>query len=104
MDFVTEIYHLTKLFPRDEQYGLISQMRRAAVSLPCNIAEGRRRGSRKEFKRFLQIAYASGAELETQLEISRRLKYVEAKILDDSESRLTEVMKMINSMLMKLNA
>jgi len=75
MDLVVEIYKLTDRFPKSEIYGLISQMRRCAVSIPSNIAEGRKRGSRKEYHHFLTISYGSGAELETQLEIAERLKF-----------------------------
>lgn len=97
VDLAIVVYELTKQFPRDEQYGLTSQMRRAAVSIPSNIAEGRRRGTDSEFRRFLSIAYGSGAELETQYVIARRLRY-----LPDTEtscrSLLDEVMRMLNSM------
>lgn len=68
-----EIYQLTDRFPREEQFGLVSQMRRAAVSIASNIAEGRSRGTRKDFAHFLTMAYASGAELETQIYIARQL-------------------------------
>lgn len=79
MDLVTAIYELTRQFPKEEVFGLTSQMRRAAVSIPSNIAEGSRRGSRKDFRNFLLIAYGSGAELETQIKIAKRLSYVEGK-------------------------
>jgi len=70
MELVIAVYFLTEKYPKSELYGLVSQMRRAAVSIPSNIAEGRRRGSKKEFRQFLIIAYSSGAELETQIEIT----------------------------------
>src|SRR5436190_22601042 len=73
MDLVVAIYTLTEGFPKSEMYGLTAQMRRSAVSIPSNIAEGRRRGSRKDYRQFLIVAYASGAELETQVEIAKRL-------------------------------
>lgn len=72
----TEIYQLTKSFPRSEEFGLISQMRRASVSVPSNIAEGAARGSANEFVRFLNIAAGSLSELDTQLELAKRLGYV----------------------------
>lgn len=102
MDLVENIYILTRQFPTNEQYGLISQMRRSAVSIPSNIAEGRYRGSRKDFKRFLVIAYGSGAELETQLEIAKRLKFTdrESGVI---EQQLSEVMKMLNTMIFRLS-
>lgn len=67
------IYQITSSFPKEEVYGLTSQLRRAAVSIPSNIAEGRHRGSRKDFLQFLRIAYASGAEVETQLLIAKEV-------------------------------
>src|SRR3989338_3625782 len=69
------VYNLTDQFPKSEIYGLTSQMRRAAVSLPSNIAEGSRRSSRKDFRNFLLNAFGSGSELETQIEIAKELKF-----------------------------
>ena len=76
MDLVESVYRLTKSFPREETYGLCSQMQRAAVSVPSNIAEGHAREHLKEYLHPLSIAQASLAELETQLEIAARLHYV----------------------------
>jgi four helix bundle protein len=76
MDLVDEVYLLTETFPKQETYGLISQMQRAAVSIPSNIAEGHTREHSKEFLHHLSMAQASLAELETQLEIAARRKYV----------------------------
>ncbi|HKI26794.1 MAG TPA: four helix bundle protein [Candidatus Sulfotelmatobacter sp.] len=76
MEFVREIYRVTRAFPGDEIYGLTSQLRRAAVSVPSNIAEGQARYSRREFYRFLQIARGSVAEIETQIEIATSLDYL----------------------------
>jgi len=103
MKLVKEVYILTRNFPREEIYGLTSQMRRSAVSIPSNIAEGRFRGYKKEFKQFLLTAYGSGAELETQIEIAKNLD--ETANLDYSkiDSLLSEVMKMLNSMINKLS-
>ncbi len=98
MELVTTIYKLTENFPRGELYGLVSQMRRSAVSIPSNIAEGRRRSTRKDYRQFLIIAYGSGAELETQIEIAKRLLF--GKDLDHSKADglLDEVMRMLNKM------
>jgi four helix bundle protein len=76
MDLVEQIYRLTQAFPRNELYGLTSQMQRSAVSVPSNIAEGHTREHLKEYLHHLSIAQASLAELETQLEIARRLGYL----------------------------
>jgi len=76
MDLVVAVYVLTDLFPKNELYGLISQIRRCSVSIPSNIAEGRRRGSKKDYQHFLIIAYGSGAELETQIEIAKDLRFI----------------------------
>ncbi len=103
IDLAVELYTLTENFPRSEVYGLSSQMRRAAISISSNIAEGRRRGTRKDFTQFLRIAYGSGAELETQLLISQRVikgnnvKYEKVDLL------LNEVMRMLNVMIKKIN-
>lgn len=74
---VVEVYRITRQLPDCEQFGLISQMRRASVSVPANIAEGFGRGQPKELKRFLHIALGSCAELQTLLEISQELNYVQ---------------------------
>ena len=76
MAFVEKIYALTATFPKEELYGLSSQMRRSAVSIPSNIAEGAARGTTKELLHFLRIADGSLSELDTQIELARRLCYV----------------------------
>lgn len=73
-------------------------MRRSSISIPSNIAEGSRRGTRKDFRHFIVIAFGSGAELETQLELTRRLHLGDSSLRDKAESLLTEVMKMLNKM------
>ena len=78
IELVTEIYNITKSFPKEEQYGIVTQIRRAAVSVPSNIAEGAARYSAKENLRFLDISCGSLAELETQLIISEKLGYVKS--------------------------
>jgi four helix bundle protein len=75
MTLVQEVYRITNSFPKEEVFGLTSQIRRAAVSIPSNIAEGRSRRTRKDFGQFLAIAYGSAAELETQLLIAKSLNY-----------------------------
>jgi four helix bundle protein len=79
MRLVTGIYEATRAFPRDEQYGLTNQLRRAAVSVPSNIAEGQVRFSRKEFHHFLSLARGSLVEIETQLLIAQNLGYLSTK-------------------------
>ena len=77
MVLVTEIYKITKTFPAPEMYGLTSQLRRSAVSIPSNIAEGYGRNSTNDYKRFLQIAVGSLYEVQTQIEIAFNLKYLD---------------------------
>lgn len=76
MDLVVDLYSATESFPSKEMYGLTNQIRRAAVSIPSNLAEGSKRGSKKDFRQFVLISYGSAAEISTQLEISLRLKYL----------------------------
>lgn len=98
MDFVLEIYRITAVFPSEEKYGLISQLRRAAVSVPCNIAEGVSKNSTKDYIRFLYISLGSTSEIECLLEIAKRLTYC------DSTSILTNNLTIIKKMLIKLIA
>ncbi|MDO8670869.1 MAG: four helix bundle protein [Dehalococcoidia bacterium] len=84
MDMVGAVYTLTRSFPREELYGLAGQMRRAAVSIPSNIAEGHTREHSKEYLNYLSMAQASLAELETQIEIASRLNYVSQAVLAQS--------------------
>ena len=102
MDLVIDIYEMTEKFPKSENYGLTSQMRRSAVSIPSNIAEGSRRSSRKDFRNFLQNAYGSGAELETQIEITKRIHFGEELHYQNVDGILSEVMRMLNSMIKSL--
>lgn len=102
MDLVVFIYKLTEKFPRDEIYGLISQMRRASVSIPSNIAEGNRRSSKKDFRNFLLNAYGSGAELETQTKIAKRLQLGRFEDYLKIETLLSEVMRMLNKLTSEL--
>lgn len=96
VELVVAIYGLTKLFPKEELYGLVMQMRRAAVSIPSNIAEGYSRRHRLEYSQFVKIAFSSGAELETQVIIAKKLKLAPVESFEVSENLLDEVMKMLN--------
>ncbi|KKU13838.1 MAG: S23 ribosomal protein family protein [Parcubacteria group bacterium GW2011_GWC2_45_7] len=101
-DVVIKVYGLTRSFPKEEAYGLTSQIRRAAVAIPSNIAEGHTRGHRGEFIQFLNIAFASGAELETQLLLAKDLQYLPEPNYFQVNVLLTEVMKMLNGLITKL--
>lgn len=104
IELVTAIYQLTNAYPKSELFGLTSQMRRAAVSIPSNIAEGYARKSRKEYIQFLRIAYGSGAELETQLTITRNLALVTEEKLKVSEALLNETMRLLNKFISSLTS
>ena len=104
MDLVREVYTLTEFYPSNELYGLKSQTRGSSVSIPSNIAEGRRRGYEKEFQRFLSISFGSGAELETQIEIAKRLPFGKKIDFINADNLLNEVMKMLSKMLQNINA
>ena len=91
MDLTVTVYNLIKLLPKEELYSLSDQMRRAAVSIPSNIAEGHGRGSTKEFLRFLSIAQGSKAELQTQLLICERLNYLDREQTKTSLALTEEV-------------
>ena len=99
MQLSVSIYRLTKEFPREEVYGLTSQIRRAAVSVPSNIAEGQRRLTGGEFRQFLGIARGSNFELQTQLEIARALEFGNSELIDKAESLSHEVGKMTYGLL-----
>ena len=101
-DFVKKVYKATEAFPKTEIYGLTSQIRRAVVSVPSNIAEGFVRRHRKEFSQFISIACGSGAELETQLMLSKELGFLSDNDFSDLDSLLQEIMKMLNVLLSKL--
>ena len=100
-DFVLEMYKNTEKFPKHEQFGLTSQLRRATVSIPSNIAEGFRRGTDKEKLQFLRIAYGSGAEIETQLIIAKGLKYINDKAYTSLDTERSEIMKILNTLITK---
>ena len=101
VDLTKEIYLLTKNFPSDELYGLVSQIRRASVSVASNIAEGYMRRNKNEFKRFLHIALGSFAELETQLIITGRLDYID-KNNQQPFDKIHEINRMIMGLINKV--
>ena len=100
IELVKEVYKITNSFPKSELYGLVSQMRRSAISIPSNIAEGKKRRTSKDFMQFLRIADGSAAELETQIIISKDL-YPEIDF-SKTESLLEEVQKMLITIIKKL--
>ena len=97
------IYKITKSFPKEELYGLTSQIRRAAVSIPSNIVEGKARGSQKEYKRFLLISRGSLEEVKYQLLLSRDLNYIDLKTYDEIFDIADEVGKLLNGLIKKIN-
>lgn len=100
--FAVGVYKATANFPREELYGITSQLRRAAVSVPANIAEGKARGTDKDYVRFLYIARGSCAELETLLEISRELGYLHDVSFKHLDSEVREVSRMVNGLIKSL--
>ena len=98
MDLTVEIYSPVNKFPREENYALSDQMRRSAVSIPSNIAEGQGRNSAKEFVNFLSIALGSLWELETQIEISERLHYIDSGQKNKVYEQTEEIGKMLNAL------
>ena len=95
---VIGVYKITEAFPQNEMYGLTSQIRRCATSIPSNIAEGCGRNTNKDFNHFLTIAFGSTCELETQLIIAHKLAYFNNKTLKESCDRIYEIQKMINGL------
>ena len=102
MDLVVEIYRLIKKLPKEEIYGISEQMRRSAVSIPSNIAEGYNRASGKEYVRFLYMSKGSRAELETQIFICIRLGYLTESDCEIALNLLTEISKMLTSIIQKI--
>jgi four helix bundle protein len=99
MDLVTAVYECTKSFPKEELYGLVGQVRRAAVSIPSNIAEGQGRGGDVEFVRFLRIAHGSLREVETQFLIAERLGYLDKERVEEVMAIASEVGRLINGLI-----
>ena len=98
------VYKATTIFPRDEQYGLTSQLRRACASVPANIAEGCGRGSDAEFARFLRIAMGSASELEYPLLLARDLNLLRQVEYESLDREITDVKRMLTSFIQKLKA
>lgn len=104
IQLVIAVYALVQKFPSAEKFALVSQMQSAAVSIPANIAEGKMRGTDPEFKRFLLIAFGSGGELETHIEIAKNLPATKSLDYSKVDTLLEEIMKMLNGLIQKLDA
>ena len=100
--FCIEVYKITNLFPQNEQSGIVSQLRRASLSIPSNIAEGSKRSTDKSYASFLRISLGSGAEIETQLYIAKELHYLSEEDYSRLITNLTEIMKMLVSFIKKV--
>ena len=98
MAFVTELYLVTQTFPRDELYGLVSQLRRAAVSIPSNLAEGYGRNSTRELHQYIGNARGSAAEVETQIEIARDLGYLKPEAAKALVAKIAEIGRMLTGL------
>jgi len=103
IELVALVYTVTTTFPEEEKYGLSAQMRRAAVSIPSNIAEGHLRKTAKDFKQFLSIARGSCAELETQIIIAHKLGFIQDDYVNKLSSKVEELSKMLSSFYSKIN-
>jgi four helix bundle protein len=99
VQLATTVYRMTQGFPREELYGMTGQIRRCAISVPSNIAEGQGRNSTGEFRQFLGVARGSNFEVQTQLEIARQLGFGNAKLVDEADALSHEVGKMIYAIL-----
>jgi len=102
VELVAEIYRLTKKFPKEEIFGFTSQMRRAAASIPANIAEGYARKHRAEFVQFLRIAFGSGSELESHIAVAETLGFLTKTDSQKAEQLLNETMRMLNKLISTL--
>ncbi|GAA4959596.1 four helix bundle protein [Algibacter aquimarinus] len=103
MELAEEVYKITSNFPKEEKFGLISQIRRSAISIPSNIAEGAGRNSNKEFRNFLGIANGSSNELNTQLILSIKIGFIQENNLELAFSLMNEVQKMLFSLINKFS-
>jgi four helix bundle protein len=102
IDLAQHTYEITKLYPKEELYGIVSQMRRSAVSVASNIAEGAARQGAKEFIQFLYIASGSASELDTQIEISKRTELANVATLEKLQARITKIQMMLHGLIRKL--
>jgi len=102
MILVKDIYLASKNFPKEELFGLTSQMKRSAISIPSNIAEGSLRISRKDFIRFLHMAYGSGAEIQTQIKIAEMLSFIKTPEANQLSIKIKEILMMLNGLLKSL--
>ena len=104
MELTVMVYRLTRAFPREEIFGITTQLRRAAISIPSNIAEGQGRLNTREFRQFLSIARGSNCELQTQLEIARALGLGDQKLLDEAAGLSVRIGQMLSKLLSTLKA
>jgi four helix bundle protein len=102
IEVVKDVYKLTEKLPKQETYGLVSQMRRSAISIPSNVAEGFKRFHNKEYKRFLHMSLGSCAELETQITIAKELKYIQENEEAILLEKLDHIGRMISNLLKRL--
>jgi len=103
VDLVLDVYRSIETFPKDEKYGPVDQIRRATISVPSNIAEGAARKTKKEFAQFLHIAQASLSELDTQIEIARRLGYLSESRWQDLDMKMNRIDKLLTGLINHLN-
>jgi four helix bundle protein len=103
VDLCEALYVTTRGFPSSEQFGLTAQMRRAAVSVPSNLAEGYGRGGRKDYRQFVRIARGSAFELETQVVLAERLGFLNAESASDLATRIQDVLKMLSGLVRSLS-
>ena len=104
VDLVSKVYHITENFPRSEQFGITIQMRRSALSVASNIAEGAARQTKKEFTQFLHMAQGSLSELDTQFEISEKLGYLKKENIEELFQTANEIDKMISGLIKSLKS
>lgn len=102
-ELTKEVYRITSHFPKSEQFGLTSQLRRASVSIPSNIAEGYHRSTKRDYRNFCYIAYGSASEVETQLRLAKDLHMVSQEALKPCEDLIQTTLKLLNGLCKSLN-